>query len=78
VTKRKSEQDLVVPGSASVVRTLMDHDLVDEYRLLVFPSCSVRGLALPDGIAPIDLEVVSAERSGAATLVTYRRARPVR
>src|SRR5579859_834857 len=35
--KRKAGQDLVVMGSASVVRTLMARDLVDEYRLLVFP-----------------------------------------
>ncbi len=79
VTKRKSEQDLVVPGSGSVVRTLMDHDLVDEYRLLAFPVVLGEGTRLfPDGIAPIDLEVVSAARSGAATLLTYRRARPPR
>jgi dihydrofolate reductase len=35
--KRKQEQDIVVTGSVSVVRELMAHDLVDEYRLLVFP-----------------------------------------
>jgi dihydrofolate reductase len=35
--KRKQEQDIVVTGSVSVIRELMAHDLVDEYRLLVFP-----------------------------------------
>lgn len=63
-------------GSGSVVRALMGHDLVDELRLLVFPIVLGEGRRLfPSGIGPIDLEVVSAERSGVATLVTYRRAR---
>jgi dihydrofolate reductase len=37
VQKRKQVHDIMVTGSASVVRTLIAHDLVDEYRLLVFP-----------------------------------------
>ena len=76
VTRRKTEQDLLVAGSGSVVRALMKHDLVDELRLLVFPVVLGKGERLfPSGISPIELEVVSAERSGVATLVIYRRAR---
>jgi Dihydrofolate reductase len=45
VRKRKQEQDIVITGSASVVRTLMAHDLVDEYRLIVFPLVSARARA---------------------------------
>lgn len=76
VTRRKTAQDLLVAGSGSVVRALMKHDLVDELRLLVFPVVLGKGERLfPSGISPIDLEVVSAERSGIATLVIYRRAR---
>src|SRR5437016_5131103 len=37
VTRRKATQDMVVTGSLSVVHTLMVHDLIDQYRLLVFP-----------------------------------------
>jgi dihydrofolate reductase len=79
VARRKHEQDLVVAGSGSVVRTLMEHDLVDEYRLLVFPVVVGEGERLfPEGIAPIDLEVVSVDPSGAATLLTYQRVRSAR
>jgi dihydrofolate reductase len=39
VSKLKHELDgnIVVPGSRQLVRTLMEHDLVDELRLLVYP-----------------------------------------
>ena len=76
VSRLKGKQDIVVAGSSSVVRTLMDHHQVDEYRLLVFPTVIGEGRRLfPAGIAPINLELVSAERSGAAMLLTYRQAR---
>jgi dihydrofolate reductase len=35
--KQNGEGDILVNGSAQLVRTLMEHDLVDEYRLMVFP-----------------------------------------
>jgi dihydrofolate reductase len=39
VAKLKQEQDgdIVVHGSPRLVQTLIDHDLVDEFRLMVFP-----------------------------------------
>jgi len=39
VAKLKQEQDgdIVVHGSPQLVQTLIEHDLVDEYRLMVFP-----------------------------------------
>jgi dihydrofolate reductase len=35
--RQKSDGDIVVHGSARLVRTLLKHDLVDELRLMVFP-----------------------------------------
>ena len=35
--KREYDGDIVVPASVRVVRTLLEHDLVDELRLKVFP-----------------------------------------
>jgi dihydrofolate reductase len=35
--KQKQDGDIVVHGSARLVQTLVEHDLVDELRLMVFP-----------------------------------------
>ena len=36
-------QDILVAGSSRLVHTLMQHDLVDEYRLMVFPVILGKG-----------------------------------
>ena len=35
--KHELDGDIVVPASFQIVRTLMEHDLVDELRLKIFP-----------------------------------------
>ena len=35
--RRELDGEIVVPGSFQLVRTLLEHDLVDELRLKVFP-----------------------------------------
>ena len=63
------DRDVVVIGSGSVVAALVDADLVDEYRLLTFPTALGRGRALfPDGL---QAELVSAEQVGPGTLSIY-------
>jgi dihydrofolate reductase len=74
VSKRKQVQDVVVMGSASVVRTLMEHDLVDEYRLVVFPTVLGQGTRLFGDTGPIDLDLATAEQVGPTVRLVYRRA----
>jgi dihydrofolate reductase len=75
VPRLRSERDVIVIGSTSVVHTLMEHDLVDEYRLLVFPTVLGAGRRLFTSSAGAgDLGQVSVEQSGPAVLVCYRRA----
>jgi dihydrofolate reductase len=74
VVRRKATQDVVVIGSRSVVRTLMAHDLVDEYRLIVFPTVLGKGSRLfDDHVAPVELELAAAEPVGPAVFMVYRR-----
>jgi dihydrofolate reductase len=71
----RQEGDLIVIGSTSVVYTLMAADLVDEYRLLVFPSVLGTGDRLFTSRAvAADLRLVSAAQSGPAALLCYETA----
>jgi dihydrofolate reductase len=75
VQRLRGERDVIVIGSTSVVHTLMERDLVDEYRLLVFPAVLGRGGRLFTGHTPVgDLRLISAEPSGAAALLRYEKA----
>jgi dihydrofolate reductase len=74
VLTRKATQDLIVVGSASVAKTLIAHDLVDEFRLKIFPLVIGTGTRLFDASTPVELELTSTEQSGAAALLTYQRA----
>jgi dihydrofolate reductase len=69
IRDRVRRQDVMVTGSASVVDQLVARDLVDEFRLLVFPVVLGKGHRLFDGAAsPLDLDLVSSEDAGAGVL----------
>jgi dihydrofolate reductase len=77
VQRLRRERDVIVIGSTSVVHTLMERNLVDEYRLLVFPTVLGHGRRLFTGQGGIgDLRLVSAEQGGATALLCYERAVP--
>jgi dihydrofolate reductase len=44
--KQQPGKDILVFGSVSLVNTLMQHGLIDEYRLMVFPIVVGRGKRL--------------------------------
>jgi dihydrofolate reductase len=80
VAKLKDEpgNDIIVAGSATLVRFLMEHDLVDEYRLMVHPVVLGTGKRLfADAKTPRTLELVDARSLGTSGMhaLTYRAAR---
>jgi dihydrofolate reductase len=74
-TVKREERDVIIAGSLSIVQTLMAADLVDEYRLLTFPTIlGVGDRLFPTGGLPTYLECLSAEQVGATVLTRYERA----
>jgi dihydrofolate reductase len=67
--------DILVAGSGTLVRTLLEHDLVDELRLMVFPVVLGAGKRLfGDTSAPTALRLVETKPAGAVAILTLRRA----
>jgi dihydrofolate reductase len=57
--KQQAGQDLVVYGGQDFMDSLLEHDLVDEYRILVAPVLLGRGRCLlKDGARRVNLELV--------------------
>ena len=75
--KRRPGKDILVFGSADLVNTLVGQDLVDEYRLMVFPVVVGNGKRLfANGIDTKDLELVDTKTfDSGAVVLTYRPAR---
>jgi dihydrofolate reductase len=72
--------ELQVHGSGGLARTLIDHDLVDEYRLLHYPLHLGAGKRLfQSGIRAGALRLVSSATTRAGVVIaTYETAGPVR
>ncbi|PZS02009.1 MAG: pyrimidine reductase [Pseudonocardiales bacterium] len=72
--KRGDGGPILVAGSATLVRTLLAHGLVDEMRLMVFPIMIGGGLRIfPEDRGKITLELTQLERyDSGALLQVYR------
>jgi dihydrofolate reductase len=73
--KREDGPEIQVHGSAGLIQTLHRHDLIDEYRLWVFPLALGSGKRFFDsGTIPVALELVdNAVSKTGVTITTYRR-----
>ncbi len=73
--KQQSGQDILIGGSATLVQALMRHDLIDEYRLLVYPIVLGSGKRLfPEG-RPMPLRLIDTQTfSSGVVALTYQHA----
>jgi dihydrofolate reductase len=68
--KRGDGDDLLVAGSRQLVQTLAQHDLVDEYRLMVHPIVLGSGKQLFDGIeTPFTLRLTDSKVLATGSLI---------
>jgi dihydrofolate reductase len=76
--RNKYGGDILVYGSAKLVQTLIQNNLVDEYRLMVFPTVLGAGKRLfQDGSQVDALRLVESKPvSSGVVILTYQPARP--
>ena len=69
--KQQDGKDITVHGSATLVQTLMQHELVDRYRLLVYPLVVGKGKRLFEEDAPATLRLLESQSfsSGVVALI---------
>ena len=66
--------DILVAGSAQLVRALLADGLVDELRLMVFPTVLGAGKRLfEDGGAATSLKLVDTKQTGEVAILTFAR-----
>jgi dihydrofolate reductase len=78
--KRRPGREIQVHGSGGLARTLMENDLVDEYRLWSFPVILGRGKRLfGEAAVPATLELIDNQTTSTGVAIhTYRRAGEMR
>ena len=76
--KEQPEQNLGILGSGALIQTLIRHNLIDEFVLLIHPLVLGTGRRLfPDGVAPATLRLVNAVPTTTGVIIaTYQLADP--
>jgi dihydrofolate reductase len=73
--KRDVEGDILVNGSIQLVQSLVEHDLVDEYRLMVYPTILGAGKRLfGESREAAALRLVEAKPAGETLILIYEPA----
>jgi dihydrofolate reductase len=70
--KEQPGGDILVNGSGKLVHALVQSQLVDEYRLMVFPTVLGAGKRLFDGGDTADLRLVESKPAGECLILTYQ------
>ena len=74
ILKQEPGQDIVIHGSPGLIRSLMPHDLIDEYRLLVYPILLGRGKRLFDETGRASLKLAESKVFGTGVVkLLYQR-----
>jgi dihydrofolate reductase len=78
--KEKLDNDLVILGSGELVQSLMRHNLIDRYVLLIHPLVLGSGRRLfPDGGPSVPLQLVDTKTTTTGVVIaTYEPAEPTR
>ena len=74
--KAEDGPEIQVHGSPGLIQTLLEHDLIDQYRLWIFPLALGTGKRFfGDGTIPVALKLVDSKVStNGVTINTYERA----
>lgn len=78
--KQQNGPELQVHGSGNLIQTLLKHDLIDEFRLKIFPVTLGTGKRLfGDGTIPAGMKLIDSKTSTTGVIVaTYERAGKVK
>ena len=72
--KGEVDQDVWLIGGGEVIKSAMEHDLIDRYEIAIAPVVLGEGIPLfPEGTKETKLRLTSQRASGQFVMVTYER-----